>query len=272
MGAVALLASALTVVPLYALARGSGAAPALAWMAAALWPVVPSAVLFQPATDVLYPVLATAALALAARGRAGAAAAAGVVLAVGMQLSLVFLAVGLVVGIAQLALPGRAGWRGRAALVLMTGVGFSAATLYFWSATRANPLAIWFWNQRNHARFYEQFVRSYWPWQVCNLLDVVGGLGIVAVLWAIVGTVGGRGLWMGLASAGVMLILQVSGRSLSEVARLWLPLFPPLIVAAASGIERLGGGGGTLAATLLLLGAQTLALQSMIQVVYPALV
>jgi hypothetical protein len=271
MGAVGLLACALTVSPLYALARWSGGSAAFAWMAASLWPLVPSGVLFQPATDVLYPVAAAASLALAARGRAGGALLAGVVLAVGMQFSLVFLVVGLLVGIALLWAPGRPVREGMK-LVLMTGLGFCATTLAFWAATRANPLAIWFWNQRNHSRFYEQFERSYWPWQVCNALDVVAGVGIAVMLWAVVGMIRGRGARLGLATLAVMAVLQLSGRSLSEVARLWLPLFPPLLVTAAGGIEALGGGMKTLGATLALLGAQTLAMQATIQVVYVAAV
>jgi methylthioxylose transferase len=44
---------------------------------------------------------------------------------------------------------------------------------------------------------------------------------------------------------------------------------PPLLVAAGRGCSRLGCRPAALAATAALLGLQTLALQSMIQVVYP---
>jgi hypothetical protein len=66
-----------------------------------------------------------------------------------------------------------------------------------------------------------------------------------------------------------MAILTLSGKNLSEVARLWLPLMPPLLVASSAGLARLGAGPRTLAATVALMGLQTLALQAMIQVVYP---
>jgi hypothetical protein len=44
---------------------------------------------------------------------------------------------------------------------------------------------------------------------------------------------------------------------------------PPLLVAAGHGLNRLGGGPISLATSVALVGVQTLALQSMIQVVYP---
>ena len=64
-------------------------------------------------------------------------------------------------------------------------------------------------------------------------------------------------------------MLNFSGRNLSEVARLWLPLMPPLLTASGLGLARLGGGPKTLAASVMLQGAQTLILQATIQVVYP---
>ena len=62
---ITLLACAGTVVPLYLLGRSALPASA-AWAAAALWPLVPAANLFQPDADAAYPLLSTSALALAA--------------------------------------------------------------------------------------------------------------------------------------------------------------------------------------------------------------
>src|SRR6185312_16418213 len=106
-GCTVLLFCAGTVVPLYLLARACMPA-ASAWAAAALWPLVPAAILFQPTADTAFPVLSTSALALAAwaarsKSRAAArpalACSCGVVLAIGMQFSLVFLPVGLAVAL-----------------------------------------------------------------------------------------------------------------------------------------------------------------------------
>ena len=56
---------------------------------------------------------------------------------------------------------------------------------------------------------------------------------------------------------------------MGEVARLWMLFTPPFLIAAARGFERLVGGPVSLGVTTALIGLQTLALQSMIQVVYP---
>ena len=108
-----LFACAGTVVPLYLLARAAMPAPA-AWAAAALWPLVPAANLFQPVADTAYPLLSTAALALAVwaarslsavsprRGidrRQRSAACSGAIMALGMSFTLAFLPVGLIVAI-----------------------------------------------------------------------------------------------------------------------------------------------------------------------------
>ena len=68
----------------------------------------------------------------------------------------------------------------------------------------------------------------------------------------------------------MLLLLTLTGRNLSEVARLWLPFCPMLLAAAGPGQARLGGGPATLALTLLLMAAQVVAMELAIQVVYPA--
>ena len=57
------------------------------------------------------------------------------------------------------------------AQIVATGAGFLLPTLAFWAVTRANPFAIWWWNQRNHARFYVEYPRTYRAWVVaCSLV------------------------------------------------------------------------------------------------------
>jgi hypothetical protein len=274
-GALTLLACAATVVPLYALARASLPATA-AWSAAVLWPLVPAAILFQPVADTAFPLPATLALALAAHaGRAGSsrgsalAAAAGVVLALGMAFTLAFLPVGLVVGLVLVSTPG-VGSRRRGGLLLATGAGFLAPTLVFWLASGANPFVIWWQNQRNHARFYEEYHRTYRAWVLVNPVELALALGIPATLWAIAGLTSPRSAprvaW---ATLAVLVLLTLSGRNLSEVARLWLPFMPALLTASGHGLVRLGSGPVALGAAVALQGAETLVLQAMIQVVYP---
>lgn len=264
-GSLGLLACAATVMPMFALARAY-VGPGEAWGAAALWPLVPSAVLFQPTADAWYPLLSATALALAvwgSRGRTGLAVLSGGVLGVGMQFSLVYLGVGLIVGLVVLA-EGRDG-KGRMVGLIGTGLGFLAVTAAMWAATRGNPFVTWWCNARNHRRFYEQFPRSYWAWLGINPIEAAVGLGLPCVVWAALG-MGRRGPWVSWATLMVLAVLTLSGRNLSEVARLWLPFFPGLLVACGRGMGRVGAGPGV---TIGLLAIQTAWLQTAVQVVYP---
>jgi hypothetical protein len=274
-GFMTLVACGVTVVPLYALARAGLSAPG-AWAVAALWPLAPSAVLFQPTADTAFPLLSTTALALAAasarssvaRGR-WLAAASGVVLGVGMQLSLVFLAVGVIVALMSVFATGKSLVE-KGMLVAATGGGFLAVTLGFWLFTGANPFVIWWWNQKNHARFYVEHPRTYRAWLVVDTVELAVGLGLPAAVWALAAARRPREFpRVSLATLAVLAALAVGGRSLSEVARLWLPFLPALLVASGFALTRSGGGPKTLAGTAALTGLQTLALQAMIQVVYP---
>ena len=80
-----------------------------------------------------------------------------------------------------------------------------------------------------------------------------------------------RAAW---ATAGVLVVaLTISGKNLSEVARLWLPLMPPLARRRRVGRSRgLGGGAGSLGRRRSpWSGLQALILEATIQVVYPIL-
>jgi hypothetical protein len=274
-GALTLLACAATVVPLYVLTRSSGSA-ADAWSAAALWPLVPSAILFQPAADTAFAFASTTALgfgvAAATRERTFGgmlAVCAGVVLAFGMLFSLVFAPIGLMVG---LVLAARMDIRGRRRLLLITsvGLGFLVPILAVWALTGGNPFEIWWWNARNHARFYVEFPRSYWTWVGVNAIELAIALGLPASLWALIGLIDVRSApRVFLATAATLVGLTLTGRNLSEVARLWLPMMPALLVGAAWGIRRLGGGPMTLALSVAIVGIETLFLEAIIQVVYP---
>lgn len=275
-GILTLLACASTVVPIYLLARAS-LSPRAAWSAAALWPVVPSTILFHPASDTAFPFLAATAMAMAAHagrtswGRGiGLAFGAGLTLAVGMAFTLAFLPVGLIVGLILLATPGL-DLRRRALLVIATGIGFLLPTFVAWAVSGANPFVIWWWNQKNHARFYVEYPRSYLAWLVANPIELMIGIGLPTSVWAIVGLTSQArrvpvAVW---ATLGTLVFLTLSGKNLSEVGRLWLPMMPALLVAAGLGLERLGAGPRGFATTVGMLGLETLALQATIQVVYP---
>lgn len=263
-GLLVLLASAATVAPLYLLVRQQFNA-STAWASAALWPLIPSAILFQPTADAAFPLLATSAIALALRGRPATLVIAGILLAIGMILTLAFLAIGLVVALILISAPGLS-WKQRLTGLVWTGFGFLVPTLIGWAISGANPFVIWWWNSQNHARFYEEYPRTYLLWMMANPIEVAVAIGLPVACWAILGLPrAGRVFW---ATLAVLVLLQLSGRNLSEVARIWLPFFPLLLTASAAGIERLGNRPATIATTVGLVGIQTLVLQATIQVVY----
>jgi len=114
---------------------------------------------------------------------------------------------------------------------------FVAAVLAFSWTTGANLPAIWAWNYRNHAAFYEQesFPRTWWKWLPVNAVEFTLSVGWPAAL--LVGAVvfracrDSRGwrqrsfapVWAGL---GVIAILWLSGKNMGEAGRLWLFLYP----------------------------------------------
>ena len=267
MGWLTLLMSAGTVVPLYRLARSS-LPPAGAWASACLWPIAPAVLMFQPTADTAFPFLATWALFLASEGGRTRAALAGVILAVGMQFSLVFLPVGLTVALIQ-------GMRrelrvvGRLGLVLGTGAGFLLLTFAVWWVSKANPFAIWWSNQANHGLFYRDHPRGYLAWVAVNPIEMLFAVGIPTVGLAFLGMSGRRRPPAAVAGLIVLLLMNFSGKNLSEVARLWIPLMPPIALAAGSTFSDGPGGPRTLAVVLIVLGVQALSLQATLQVIFP---
>jgi hypothetical protein len=277
-----LLACGSTVIPVYLLARAA-LSPRAAWAAASLWPLAPAANLFQPVADTAYPLLSTSALALvvwAARshersGRlntffaCGLAVAAGMLMAFGMFFTLAFLPVGLIVALVVGFQPSLS-WRSRAALIAAVGVGFVTLMLCGWALIGANPLVVASWNLHHHARFYDEYPRTYRLWLAVNPVELAIALGLPSAVWCLVGLLRPRGLpvsvWSTLA---VLTLTNLTGRNMGEVARLWMLYMPPLLVGAGYGFDRLSSKPAALAASVTLLGMQTLALQSMIQVVYP---
>jgi hypothetical protein len=278
-----LLACAGTVVPLYVFVRAALPAPA-AWVAAALWPLTPAANLFQPLADTAYPFLSTSALALAAwsarlqsasaRPRVAAlllAVASGMVMASGMFFTMAFLAVGAMVGL-MVVFSVATAWRMRCAVLLATGLGFLVLLLFGWAATGANPLSIGIWNLHHHARFYDEYPRTYYRWLLANPIELAVAMGLPSAVWCLLGLLSPRKIPVSFwAALLVVALVNLTGRNMGEVARLWMLFIPPLLIAAGSAYERLerGRGAWVLGGSIALLGLQTLGLQTMIQVVYP---
>ena len=279
-GLITLLACAGTVVPLYLLAR-SALPPPAAWVAAALWPLAPAANLFQPDADAAYPLGSTLALALAAwatlwsQGNRGIASglvlavSSGLVLALGTFFTLAFLPVGLMVALVIVLAP-EVSLRRKAGLILGVGSGFLTVTVLGWIITGAEPITVWTWNLKNHARFYVEYPRTYLAWVIVNPVELAVALGLPTAVWCIVGlsrpVCVPRAAWV---TVGVLFLLNLIGRNMGEVARLWMLFLPPVLTAAGEGFARLEAGPRVLGLSAGLVGIQTLALQAMIQVVYP---
>jgi hypothetical protein len=289
-----LMLCALTVLPLYLLARRT-LGPQGAWLSASLWIFAPAANLFQPTADTALPFLSTVVFALACHAHRGGhmlpAITSGVLLAIGMQISLVFLAVGFTVAMIFFV-PGGRGFKRVVGLLLATGIGFLAVTVAIWFFSGANPFVIWWSNQQNHARFYTSYPRSRWPWMGINAIETAIAIGVPASLglvWAVV-TRARQVPALTWATIATLVVLTVTGRSLSEVARLWLPFHPALLMGAAigfqcrdevmnTGLERLFPGRGGASARLgnpwlagglvALTGVFCLVLEHAIQVIYP---
>ena len=179
-----LLACAGTVVPLYLLARAALPASA-SWAAAALWPLAPSANLFQPVADTAYPLLSTSALALAVwavgpgrRPRRGTSPApARPRLGNGHGVRHVLLA-----GVPSRRTDRRAhSDRTKSAsprvaiaalLILRPAPAFLRVLLAGWALTAANPFVIGSWNLKHHAQFYVEYPRTYWLWLWVNPVEM----------------------------------------------------------------------------------------------------
>src|SRR5262249_17476862 len=135
-----------------------------------------------------YPLLSTSALALAAwaaRKSSGTgrysigvtlAVMSGLILAFGMVFTLAFLPVGLIVALVIVFTPGLGLTRG-AGLIAVVGAGFLSLTTLGWVLTGANPVIIWSWNLRNHARFYVEYPRTYLAWLAINPIELAIAMG-----------------------------------------------------------------------------------------------
>jgi hypothetical protein len=269
------LASGLAVLPIYFLAR-RGVEPRGAWTAAALWPLVPAMTIFMPKSDVLYPLFAVTCIWFLVTGRtiAGrlvAGAAAGITLWLGMFLSLGMISVGPIVLFTAMFCEGLARERIIAsALQRLAGVliTVSVASLLLWSATGLWLPLTWWRCYRIHATFYDPSQigssRTYWPWVGLNLVEFGVATGIPLIIAAIVGTAWlfngrvqsaevaeladdparkceERGCLFGVVAGWwlTLFALDVSGKNLGEVARLWMFLMPFACVAAAPALRRL---------------------------------
>ncbi len=193
------LAAAATVIPLYLLIRRDFSSET-AWLAAALWPAVPALALFLPKSDALYPLCGMLFFFLWLSGWEQRSVIrsvfAGLILFLGLSFSLALLPVLLCVASVTI-------WRGWLCLpeqrtprawsnLWFSGscaaFGFVSPLVGLWWFKGVNLFSVWIWNYRNHARFYEEYARTYWKWLLVNPLEFCIAAGIplaMAAVWGV---------------------------------------------------------------------------------------
>ena len=246
------LAAMSTVAPLFCLLRRT-CGRETAWRIVCFWPLIPALAVFHPVSDLYLPFFGT--LFLATWGRAWTerswltGIAAGVVMSVGMRLSLAMLPVAFLAAAWTLAdclfaestdsLSRRVK---HLALCVVSALGSFAALTYMarWQSSLDLP-AIWLQNFRNHAGFYAKYPRSATTWMLVNPLELALAAGapifVMAVSTWLSCTHGCLKSGRSLASFRLwclvtLLVLWLSGKNSGEVARLWIFLLPWLLWVA----------------------------------------
>ena len=250
-----LLCAVLTTLSIYGLVRRHYDRQT-AWLMAGLWPLVPAVSVFYPKSDVLFTFPATFAawLWLSACDRQSIlrAAAAGVVLWIGMMLSLAFVTVMALMGVMTLweAWTRRESEEGSpfltTKLVAAGAIGFVVPVVLLSVTADVNLWNVWSWNFANHALFYEHNQRTRWLWLVVNPVELAFAVGLpltVIALASLVRLAKSKTWQTPRASAGIAFIvvwglLWLSGKNMGEAARLWILMMPWVLVMSA---EALGG-------------------------------
>ncbi len=235
--------SAAAAVPLVALARALGLAPAAGLAAAVLWALVPARSLFTPSLDQAMPLLAVAAAWLAARGGRVRWSAAGLCLAGACFVSYGYLvAVPVVAVIAVLASTGAAAPPSvpRWPALPWLAAGFALPWAALAGAAGYDP-----WSALTSALAEHHAIavagRSYLTWLAWNPYDFVLLLGPPV---ALLGLAAGRaGLPRAVAApwaawCGTLGLLWLAGSVRGEAGRIWLLFMPFACLFAAAALAR----------------------------------
>jgi hypothetical protein len=238
-------------IPIYLLVRRDHPRH-VAWLSAAVWPLVPALAVFLPKSDALLPFFGTLFLWVWLQGfrlgRLGLCFLAGAIFWLAMFLSLAVLpivtaALLLTLWEAVLCWPQeRLAIRARDWFVRIgaAALGWGLPILALAAFARINLLGVWNWNYHNHAGFYQHYSRTYWRWLIANPVELVFALGAPLALAAVLGTcLQLRSGWRRRAAGpvwcltAVWILLWLSGKNMGEAARLWLIIMPwPVWLAA----------------------------------------
>lgn len=222
-----------------------------------MWPLVPAAAVFLPKSDAGFPVIATAILALWCLGweknSLWRCVAAGCVAWLGLFCSLAFLPVLVLMAIWTTA-HGVMAWREVALPKILNKlcrlsagflVGLIGPILVAAWGLHLPLLSVWRLNLQNHARFYEEYQRSYLGWLLVNPMELAIAAGPTVAVMCVAGVLtlrkrwGDRQIWgTALACGLTWAILWISGKNSGEAARLWIFLIPWGIWLGAVGLPQ----------------------------------
>lgn len=267
----------LTILPIYGLARRTAGKQVALW-AAALYPLVPSFNLWFARWDAFYALLAATTWLLFYVGlvetRWAPLAASGLLLSVASWLSFGCLALLLPMiswGALWLFKHRDAwSWEGLAAGALAFGVGLMSVWVSYRVAFGVGFLDVWRASMLEHLGLG----RSYWVWLGYHIYDFFAFLGaplamlfLVALWRAFRGFRSDDALLLPIGFALGLILLDLSGMSQGEAARVWLFLTPFATIATASGLEALANRLPQVVAVFSLLAVQLLAFNASLSVV-----
>jgi hypothetical protein len=267
-------------IPLYFLGRMLADAET-GLFAVCLAALIPSLHLFGPYGDQLFVPVATWSFLfwlLGVRRKSLAwSAAAGALLCLGLHWSLSLLLAVALVGVGSILVfinerrtPG-ASWNARGWLRVAAGGlgGFLLAALLPALLFDYDTFKVWRICLSQHADFAALFRRSYLPWLLYNPVELLIFTGVpvtcllVAQCAADVSRPAGATRpaaipLMPWAVVGVFAVVNLTGKNLGEIARLWMFLMPFAALGAARWMRRVRRGkGGFAAAMVLAMAAQT---------------
>jgi hypothetical protein len=238
--------------------------PVTAWRAAAIWPLVPSLIVFFPKSDLLCPILATTSCWLWLEGWTRLSlwrcVLSGVGFFCGFMVTLALAPVALLLVIQTILerWTRKATFHERTAMgdiecVLAALLGFvvSLSALSIWGT--CNLMGVWVQNLKNHGMFYDHNTRHYLKWLAVNPIEAAIALGGPLACCVVMGLVRA---WsrrnqtaandgpaiafsQGAAWLAVWSILWFSGKNMGEAARLWIFLAPWSVMTALVGMSRL---------------------------------
>ena len=106
-----------------------------------------------------------------------------------------------------------------------------------------NLLNVWIHNYQNHAGFYAKFTRTVWKWWLVNQLELIFAVGVPVSFLLARSAFRRLTHWRTILQHPLLVsfltvwtLLWLSCKNSGEAARLWNPLLPALLVAAAGGL------------------------------------